>query len=102
MKKILIQLTILLISFSSNGQSNTKNILPENLTVEGTYQIQVINTRDHPFIPSNIEEIVIKNRQQSIISYYKLSDYVRIEILPLDVIDSPNFEPITLIKYLQE
>jgi ABC-type Fe3+-hydroxamate transport system substrate-binding protein len=102
MNKILIYTILMLISFSSFSQSSNKNVALENVIVVGTYQIQVINSRDEPFIPSNIEEIVISNRKKEDVFYYKLSDLVRIKILPTDSINSADFKPLQLIEHIQE
>lgn len=100
MKKFATIFLLLFSCLSSFGQTET-NILQQT-KIEGTYQIQVINTRDNPFIPQNIETIVIENRKKDVITYYKLSENVRIKILPLDYITSKEYKPLSLIEHIQE
>ena len=61
---ILILLFCVQIEFA-NAQQNlpigeVKNISNQN--IEGTYQIQVINSRDQPYIPANLTQLVLNNR----------------------------------------
>lgn len=100
MKKIVPVFFLLFTSLLVVGQ--TENNILQQPKIEGTYQIQVINTRNKPFLPQNIEDIVIKNRRKDVVFYYKLSENVRIKILPLDYITSKEYMPLSLIEHIQE
>lgn len=61
-------------------------------SVRGTYQIELINTRSQPYIPQNLEQIVIDNRHETKISYVQLGTNVRLKIAPLSEINRPSFK----------
>lgn len=99
MKKALISLLFVLSGLICLGQ-NVENGDP--IKIQGTYQIQVINSRNEPFIPANIEEIVKKNRKKDQIVYYKIADDVRVLILPEVTINSTDFKPLDQIAHIEE
>ncbi len=106
-KKIIASFFLITIGSYSFAQSNMskediKKYEDMTASVEGTYQIQVLNTRDQPFIPFNIGEIVINNRKQDEIFYYQLSDNVRIKILPINQVNSNEYKPLSQIEHIQE
>lgn len=59
---------------------------------QGTYQIELINTRQHPLIPYNLDEIIEKNRDDNQVKYVSLGTNVRVKILPKSEITKPNFD----------
>jgi PIN domain nuclease of toxin-antitoxin system len=90
---------------AQNTQSANNQIEKNSNTLvktEGTYQIQIINSRNKPNIPANIDELVIKNRQANEIKYLSLGTEVRLMILPLSTINSVNFKSIERFAYIRE
>lgn len=81
---------------------NTEYILPQNTAAEGTFQIQVINSRSQPLIPANINELVAANRQATEIVYVQLGTDVRLKILPLTEINRSGFVPLEKVKHITE
>lgn len=71
-------------------------------TIDGTYQIQLINSRSQPLIPANLNKIILDNRDATEIKYVKLGTEVRIKILPLSEINKPDFQPLARIGYVSE
>jgi hypothetical protein len=71
-------------------------------SVSGTYQIQVVNNRNQPFIPANINQIVIEHRKQNETVYYPLDNVVRIKILSRKEISAPGFQPLKQIEHVGE
>lgn len=69
---------------------------------EGTYQVQVINSRQHPSIPYNLDEIILKNRDKKKIVYVQLGSQVRLEILPEEEITKATFKKIPSIANITE
>ena len=69
---------------------------------DGTWQIQVVNSRNQPYIPGNINEIVKENRKKSEVVYIKLDDYIRIKILSEDEISSAGFRPLEKVVHIEE
>ena len=101
MKAILVFLLFFIGIFKSFGQSNhVVNYTPENF--DGTYQIEIHNTRLQPSLPSNIIEIVNNNRLENETFYYPLDSNIRIRIASRTEIYSPSFERLDFIKYFEE
>jgi hypothetical protein len=71
-------------------------------SVSGTYQIQVVNNRYEPFIPGNIDQIVIENRKETETVYYPLDNIVRIKILSRKEITSKDFQPLKQTAHVSE
>ena len=67
--------------------------------LEGTYQFQVINSREKPAIGATYMDSIQNKRQQNDKAYLWLSKNVRIMILPYTVINKPGFTPLESIKY---
>lgn len=107
MKKIVL-FFICVISFWNVSQAQ-QTVKPGGIPIEeklkkfeGTYQIQVINSRQHPLIPYNLDEIIEKNRDKQKIVYVQLGTQVRLEILPEDEIRKSNFKKLQPIANITE
>ena len=98
MRKLLTVIASGAITIAS-GQQTAKEVdfrtCPE---YTGTYQIQVIGSRMQPEIPANICDVVEENRKYDEVAYYKITEYVRIMVLPLNVITRRDFEKVQYIK----
>jgi len=81
---------------------NTELIKQQNISAEGTYQLQVINSRNQPFIPANINELVAEKRNATEVVYVQLGSEVRLKILPLSEINKPGFIPLEKIIHVTE
>lgn len=73
-----------------------------NTVIVGTWQIQVINSRNQPYIPGNIIELVTENRKADEVMYMQLGTEVRLKILPLVEINRPGFIPLEKIVHITE
>lgn len=104
MKKVLI-LFVMLFALSS-GNAQAKKEVPQVQSsidkVEGTYQIQVVNSRNKPYVPSDIEGLVVKNRQANEVKYLSLGTEVRLMILPVSAINAPGFKAVPKIAHIKE
>ena len=65
---------------------------------EGTYQIQIIDSREMPSIPLSIIDAV---RKENDIAYISVKDNIRIKVLPLFVINAVDFVEVETIVYLK-
>lgn len=63
--------------------------------LEGTFQVQVVNSRAKPEIPLWVADSVQVKRHQTQIIYLKLKPHIRVMILPFSVINQPNFKPVS-------
>lgn len=69
--------------------------------LEGTYQIQVINSRENPSLSfSFLDEIVAKRHKSDTIYFWPKRD-VRIMILPESVIKVSDFKPLTTLTHIK-
>jgi hypothetical protein len=101
MKKV-ISLFVLFLMFSiiSKGQTNKDSAAKNTTNIEGTYQIQVVNSRNHPYIPYNLNQLVLDNRDATQVKYVTLGTEVRIMVLPLSEINKPDFKPLKQIAHV--
>ena len=104
MKKIFLPFILLYVGISlSKGQNTTESFqTPDSASIEGTYQIQVINSRSQPYIPANIAQLVINNRNSTLVTYVNLGTEVRLKILPLSEVNTPDFKPLEKISHITE
>jgi len=62
--------------------------------IEGTYQVQIINSREMASIPLQLMQTIEDTRDQTDTTYYWLKSNIRVMILPKSVIERPNFQKI--------
>lgn len=97
MKRIFTVIVLtLLFALSSKAQNS------DSSKVKGTYTIQMVNTRDLPSIPYNLEKQVEAARDKEKVTFLKLSPYVRVKIYPTTEISKPNYKPAKEIEYVRE
>ncbi len=101
MKKIITLCVLILLSIGITiAQTDNKIVQKSEPVVEGTYQIQVVNSRNQPNIPGNIKQLVLENRATNEVKYVTLGTEVRIMILPTSEITKPDFKPIKMIAHV--
>lgn len=93
MAKIRLLLTGLVLMFSSILFAQS---------IEGTYQVQVLNSRMQPNIPANLNQIILKHRDENQVKFIQLGTQVRLKILPLTEIRKPGFKPLERIVNIYE
>ena len=64
---------------------------------EGTYQIQMIDTRSLPAIPLSLIQTIETKRDDSKVIYFQYKQNIRIKILSKEMISKPNFIPLERI-----
>lgn len=104
-KLIYTSIITCLFTISSFGQSSEQpadsidyNALSEKLM--GTYQIQMIDTRTLPSFPAELLLLIEKKRDENRIIYHRLSDNMRIKILPKSIINTKEFKPVERIRHI--
>ncbi len=102
MKKTIFMCLLFLLSTGiTSGQTTTTNTTTKQTpSIDGTYQIQMINTRNKPNIPGNLNQLVLENRDATQVKYISLGTEVRLKILPLSEINKPDFKPLTMITHV--
>jgi len=68
---------------------------------EGTYQIQIIDSREMPSIPLSIIDEIDAVRKENDIAYISVKDNIRIKVLPLFVINAADFVEVETMVYLK-
>jgi len=66
----------------------------------GTYQIQIIDSREKPAIKISLIDQIDAVRKENDVAYISLKNNIRIKVLPLSVINAPNFTAVERIVYL--
>ncbi len=103
MKKSLLLLILIFTGLMSKAQEATdKNKIDTSENIEGTYQIQVINSRNQPLIPVNLKELVLKNRDATKIIYIPFGTDVRIKVMSTSEINKTGFKPLEPIANIFE
>ncbi len=108
MKKILL-LTIILslqIKYVSAQQSLSKEKVEEltalSKKIEGTYQVQIINSREMASIPIELMQIIEDKRQDIDTVYFPIKTNIQLMILPKKLILKPGFQKIEQIKHINK
>ena len=103
MKKIIsFCLLFLLFIGITKAQTATDNTKKQVSSIDGTYQIQVVNSRNKPYIPSNLNQLVLDNRDATQVKYVTLGSEVRLKVLPLSEINKPDFKPLEKIAHVAQ
>jgi hypothetical protein len=103
MKKLTL-IAFLLISFShsSNAQQQDPKIETDRLMglfhkLDGTFQLQIIDSRDKTELPLYIMDTIIAKRHATEVVYFPLRSNVRVMVLPLSEINKQGFIPLERI-----
>jgi len=68
--------------------------------LEGTYQLQIIDSREKPTLPLTIMDSIETKRQQNTTIYFWLKTNVRVMVPAYSVINKQGFTPLESIKYI--
>jgi len=87
----------LLSAFCVYAQENpavekSKKLQQLNIALDGTYQIQVLNSRELPMFPLSLLPKIDSLRSENDTIYIPVKPRERIMVLPKKVIDSPGFK----------
>ena len=72
-------------------KAETKRLMDLLSKLEGTYQIQVIDSREQPTIPLTLMEIIELNRHTTEVKYIWLKSNMRVKILSKNEINTSSF-----------
>lgn len=89
-------------SFSQQGLSKedvTKYIKMTN-DAEGTYQIQLIDTRVKPTIELSIIKSIEDKRDDDKVTYFYVNTFTRVKVLSKKEINSTDYIPLERFKYI--
>jgi len=105
LNKIFLIFLLGFFSFGSFAQSSlTEEQVQEYTTLgsqlEGTFQIQMIDTRTLPTFQLHLYPLIKEARKQNEVTFIRLSDNMRIKIYPKNLIESNNFVPVERITHI--
>ena len=86
----------------SNAQVAADTTKKTRTCIDGTYQLQMIRSRNQPYFPANLDKIVTDNRDATQVKYVSLGTEVRLKILPLSEINAPGFKPLPKVGYVNQ
>ena len=101
---LLFFLTFLSLGTLSAQEGNNENISSETFeqkqeALEGTFQIEMIDTRSLPTFNISLYDSIREMRDDNEIVYLNVSDLMRIKILPRTVIEDNNFQKVERVVY---
>ena len=104
-KLLLIPIFFLVVIQQSHSQSNLTDsevdyLIELGVTLEGTYQIQMIDTRALPTVELSLYKIIEEKRNLNKTVYHYLNSNMRIMILPQETIQNSDFISLERIKYI--
>lgn len=85
---------------SNLSESKVKELIVLGASLEGTYQIQMIDTRVLPAVELSIYSIIQEQRSSKNVVYHYLNSNTRIMILSFETIETPNFKSLDRIAYI--
>lgn len=88
-------------SFAQQASSEeTKRLINLLNKLEGTYQVQIIDSRELPAIPLTLMDSIIAKRDEKEVKYVWLKNNTRVKILPVSEITSANFKGVARVSYV--
>lgn len=105
MKKLVLACLSVFTFFSFYGQENLSETEAKKFATMfnnagGTYQFQIIDTREKLTIPISYIQTIEEARDENEIVYILFKENVRVMILPKNMIASGNYEALGKFEYL--
>lgn len=83
----------------NNQITNTETFEQKQEALEGTFQIEMIDTRALPTFNISLYDSIREMRDENEVVYLDVSDIMRIKILPRTVIEDNNFQKVERVVY---
>lgn len=84
----------------STDKIDIQKLEEQRQELDGTFQIEMTNTRSLPTFNISLYDTIQSLRDETEIVYYKVSDIMRIKILPKKVIEDENFVAVERVTYI--
>ena len=81
-------------------KTESKRLMDLFQKLEGTYQLQIINSRDKTELPLYLMDTIQTKRHKTDVVYYKYKSNVRLMILPFVELNKKDFKPLERIVHL--
>lgn len=82
------------------AKAETKRLMDLLQKFEGTYQLQIINSRDKTELPLYLMDTIQAKRHATNVVYYKYKSNVRLMILPYVELNRKDFKPLERIAHI--
>lgn len=82
------------------GKAETDRLMKLLSKFEGTYQVQIIDSRELAAIPLSLMDTIEVKRDANSVKYVWLKSNVRVKILPTTEITAPNFKSLERVIYI--
>jgi hypothetical protein len=105
MKRLLVLLPAVLLFLSFNDpQTESARLTELSKKLEGTYQLQIINSREAGEIPLQYMDTIVAKRLPLDTAYfiYPNKNQMRLMILPESVISQPGFKKLVRIIHVEK
>ena len=79
------------------AKAESKRLMDLFQKLEGTYQLQIINSRDKTELPLYLMDTIQMKRHATDVVYYKYKSNVRLMILPFIELNKKDFKPLERI-----
>lgn len=104
-KKLVLSLFFLVLGiFKGYSQQDSKAETERLMTLlnklEGTYQVQIIDSRELPTIPLSLMDTIIAKRSETEVQYVWLKSNVRVKILSNAEIKAPTFKGLLRVTHV--
>lgn len=87
------------LSAQDNAKAETDRLMKLYQKLEGTYQVQIIDSREKIAFPLTTLDAIEKQRHATETTYFWLKERVKIMVLPVSVISKKDFKPLERIIY---
>lgn len=84
----------------SANDIDMEKLASQQQKLEGTFQIEMINTRSKPTFHISLYDKIEELRDETEVVYFDVSDIMRLKILPLSVIEDESFTPVERVTYI--
>lgn len=102
---LILMMVVLCFSFSKgfsqqDSKAETNRMMDLLNKLEGTYQVQIIDSRELPAIPLSLMDTIVAKRDQETTQYVWLKSNIRVKILSKKEITSPSFKGVARVEYI--
>lgn len=83
-------------------KAESQRLLSLSQKLEGTYQVQIVNSREKAALPLAIMDSIHLKRHATETVYFPLKGNIRVMVLPQSEISKQGFKPLERIAYVSE
>lgn len=102
--KVVIGIAASVCAFNMRAQTTaeveTNRLVKLSEKLEGTYQVQIINSREKIAFPLSTLDVIESKRTKTDTVYFWLKERVRVMVLPSETLSNKTFTPLERITYI--